>query len=300
MVGGAEVGDALGESERLQPLTCWSYRAAPGLVPLREFYADLGRRTFNSTQYLRHPSQPLYTPEPDIIHEVVGHANQLASPRFAGIRRVHSAREVAEQRGTIRPDYAVARGAAEAFYARMRQLFDQGKCITTFGPYSPGQAVAMKRMGIEGIYLGGWATSAKGSAHEEPGPDLASYPLSQVPDEAAPIVRALLTEAAGGRAYWLADARPYPMTEVVDTVRAALRAEGYDVTDRRPPRLPAAAGALAARMTGGGFGGSAIAIVPSSGVEDISSAVEKAFSAKGFREPELFPVSADGPARRER
>lgn len=72
-------------TERLQPLTGWSYTAAPGLVPLREFYADLGRRTFNSTQYLRHPSQPLYTPEPDIIHEVIGHGNQLASPRFAAI-----------------------------------------------------------------------------------------------------------------------------------------------------------------------------------------------------------------------
>ena len=129
----------------------------------------------------------------DIEKEVGELRRWFASPRFAGIRRVHSAREVVEQRGTIRPDYAVARGAAEAFYARLRQLFEQGKCITTFGPYSPGQAVAMKRMGIEGIYLGGWATSAKGSAHEDPGPDLASYPLSQVPDEAAPIVRALLT-----------------------------------------------------------------------------------------------------------
>ncbi len=48
-------------------------------------------------------------------------------------------------------------------------------------------------MGIEGIYLGGWATSAKGSISEDPGPDLASYPLSQVPDEAAGLVRALLT-----------------------------------------------------------------------------------------------------------
>jgi isocitrate lyase len=48
-------------------------------------------------------------------------------------------------------------------------------------------------MGIEGIYLGGWATSAKGSSAEDPGPDLASYPLGQVPDEAAAIVRALLT-----------------------------------------------------------------------------------------------------------
>ncbi|WP_353509840.1 galactokinase [Intrasporangium sp.] len=60
-----------------------------------------------------------------------------------------------------------------------------------------------------------------------------------------------------------------------------------------------AAGALAARMTGGGFGGSAIAIVPSAGVDDISDAVRSAFSAKGFREPELFPVRADGSARRE-
>ena len=51
----------------------------------------------------------------------------------------------------------------------------------------------MKRMGIEAIYLGGWATSAKGSVAEDPGPDLASYPLSQVPDEAAGLVRALLT-----------------------------------------------------------------------------------------------------------
>jgi isocitrate/methylisocitrate lyase len=53
--------------------------------------------------------------------------------------------------------------------------------------------VTIKRFGIEGIYLGGWATSAKGSVTEDPGADLASYPLSQVPDEAASIVRALLS-----------------------------------------------------------------------------------------------------------
>lgn len=117
----------------------------------------------------------------------------FASPRFKGIVRVHTAREVVEQRGAIRQDYAVAKGAAEGFWARLLELYSQGKCITTFGPYSPGQAVTMKKLGIEGIYLGGWATSAKGSMQEDPGPDLASYPLSQVPNEAAPIVRALLT-----------------------------------------------------------------------------------------------------------
>lgn len=116
----------------------------------------------------------------------------MDSPRFAGITRLYSARQVVEQRGSIATSYTVARNAAEAFYARLRELFQAKKSITTFGPYSPGQAVAMKRMGIEGIYLGGWATSAKGSSHEDPGPDLASYPLSQVPDEAAGLVRALL------------------------------------------------------------------------------------------------------------
>ncbi|CAM4320516.1 Isocitrate lyase [Mycobacterium basiliense] len=115
------------------------------------------------------------------------------SSRFAGITRLYTARQVVEQRGTIPNEYTVARDAAAAFYPRLRELFAERKSITTFGPYSPGQAVSMKRMGIEAIYLGGWATSAKGSTTEDPGPDLASYPLSQVPDDAAVLVRALLT-----------------------------------------------------------------------------------------------------------
>lgn len=118
---------------------------------------------------------------------------RLESPRFANILRLYSARDVVEQQGTINSDYTVAREAAEAFFLRLRELFARRRSITTFGPYSPGQAVTMKRIGIEGIYLGGWATSAKGSLAEDPGPDLASYPLGQVPDEAASLVRALLT-----------------------------------------------------------------------------------------------------------
>jgi len=117
----------------------------------------------------------------------------FVSTRFAGIVRLYSPRQVAEQQGTIPGDYTVARQAAEGLYARLRELFEQRKQSTTFGPYSPGQAVMMKRIGMEGIYLGGWATSARGSLSEDPGPDLASYPLSQVPDEAAGLVRALLT-----------------------------------------------------------------------------------------------------------
>jgi len=72
---------------RLEPLTGFRYDPAPGLVPLREFYGSLADRVFHSTQYVRHPSEPLYTPEPDVIHEVIGHGNMLASPRFAALKK---------------------------------------------------------------------------------------------------------------------------------------------------------------------------------------------------------------------
>ena len=125
--------------------------------------------------------------------EIAATQKYFDSARFDGIIRLYSARQVVAQRGTIPVDYTVARETSQAFFNRLRELFAERKSITTFGPYSPGQAVAMKRTGIEGIYLGGWATSAKGSITEDPGPDLASYPLSQVPDEAAGLIRALLT-----------------------------------------------------------------------------------------------------------
>jgi len=180
------------------------------------------------------------------------------SPRFTGIIRLYTARQVVEQRGTIASDYTVAREAATAFYDRLRKLFAEHKCITTFGPYSPGQAVAMKRMGIEGIYLGGWATSAKGGTSEDPGPDLASYPLSQVPDEAATLVRALLTadrnqqylrsrmteaQRAATQAY---DFRPFIIADadtgqggdphVRNLIRRFVEAgiPGYHIEDQRP------------------------------------------------------------------
>ncbi|GAC1532025.1 MAG: phenylalanine 4-monooxygenase [Acidimicrobiales bacterium] len=73
--------------ERLVRLTGFHITPVPGLVPTRDFYGALAGSRFLSTQYVRHPSVPRYTPEPDIIHEVIGHANALASPVFADLYR---------------------------------------------------------------------------------------------------------------------------------------------------------------------------------------------------------------------
>jgi phenylalanine-4-hydroxylase len=72
-------------SRRLHELTGWRVEAAPGLAPIRDFYGALAERRFMSTQYVRHPSVPLYTPEPDVIHEVIGHCNSLANVGFADL-----------------------------------------------------------------------------------------------------------------------------------------------------------------------------------------------------------------------
>jgi phenylalanine-4-hydroxylase len=74
-------------SARLTPLGGWRYVPAAGLVDLRTFYGALAGRTFHSTQYVRHPAMPLYTPEPDIVHEVIGHAHLLATPTFGELHR---------------------------------------------------------------------------------------------------------------------------------------------------------------------------------------------------------------------
>ena len=61
-----------------------------------------------------------------------------------------------------------------------------------------------------------------------------------------------------------------------------------------------AAGALGARMTGGGFGGSAIALVAADRAVEVEAAVEAAFAARGFRAPQSFVVTASGAAGRDR
>jgi phenylalanine-4-hydroxylase len=75
-------------SARLAPLTGFEYHPAAGLVGFEQFYGSLADGVFHSTQYIRYHGQPLYTPEPDLIHEVIGHGGLLASPRLAELNRI--------------------------------------------------------------------------------------------------------------------------------------------------------------------------------------------------------------------
>jgi phenylalanine-4-hydroxylase len=70
-------------SERLQRETNMHLVPAEGALPYRTFYEYIAQRGFPVTQFVRHGSHPEFTPEPDIIHDCLGHVPPLMNHDYA-------------------------------------------------------------------------------------------------------------------------------------------------------------------------------------------------------------------------
>ncbi|OSX70565.1 hypothetical protein BU14_0720s0005 [Porphyra umbilicalis] len=107
-VGGGGIPPLGGVDAWLRDRSGWSVRPVAGLLSPRDFLNGLGVKVFHATQYIRHPSVPAYTPEPDVIHELLGHAPLLATPAFARLN---------EAIGTA------SRAASDAAIERLARLY---------------------------------------------------------------------------------------------------------------------------------------------------------------------------------
>ena len=70
-------------SEQLERTTNMHLVPAEGPIPYRTFYSYIADRGFPVTQFIRHGSHPEFTPEPDMIHDCLGHVPSLMNVDYA-------------------------------------------------------------------------------------------------------------------------------------------------------------------------------------------------------------------------
>ncbi len=143
-------------SKYLLPLTGYRYRPAAGVVPSRDFYGVLADHEFWATQYVRHHSVPLYTPEPDVIHEVIGHGNTLADPRFTQLYAAagRAARRVESE--------AALKFVAQVFWFTLEfGVVESGDGLRAYGAgilSSPGEIEEFRQMSIRPLDIAAMGT----------------------------------------------------------------------------------------------------------------------------------------------
>lgn len=109
-------------------------------------------------------------------------------PRWQGIKRPYSAKDVYRLRGTIKIEYSLARMSAE----RLWRLMHKEPFVRALGALTGGQAVQMVQAGLQAIYLSGWQVAADANDAAQTYPDQSLYPVDSVPNLVRRLNNALL------------------------------------------------------------------------------------------------------------
>ena len=102
------------------------------------------------------------------------------NPRWLDVRRGYSAADVVRLRGSLQPEYTLAKRGAERLWQLVRGGAKKGY-VNCMGALTGGQAVQQAKAGIEAIYLSGWQVAADGNTSETMYPDQSLYAYDSVP-----------------------------------------------------------------------------------------------------------------------
>jgi len=111
------------------------------------------------------------------------------SPRFADVERPYQWQSVVSKMSPIPTKGAPSDHQSRKLYKLLRELQAKGEASFTFGALDPIQVVAMAPH-LTSIYVSGWQCSSTASTSNEPGPDLADYPMTTVPNKVDQLFRA--------------------------------------------------------------------------------------------------------------
>ena len=141
-----------------------------------------------------------------------GQAARLAgewatSPRWRGVKRAYSAKDVIRLRGSVQEEHTLARLGAERLWSLLRTE----DFVPSLGALTGGQAVQQVKAGLPAIYLSGWQVAADANQAGQTYPDQSLYPVNSVPQAVRRINNALLradqiawSEGTGNGTYWMA------------------------------------------------------------------------------------------------
>lgn len=103
------------------------------------------------------------------------------SERFKGVKRPYTAETVVSLRGTFKQEYGSSQQAKKLWQLLKKHQANK-TASHTFGALDPIQVAQMAKY-IETVYVSGWQCSSTASSSNEPGPDLADYPMDTVPNK---------------------------------------------------------------------------------------------------------------------
>lgn len=102
------------------------------------------------------------------------------NPRWANVKRGYTAEDVVRLRGSVQPEYTLARRGAEKLWDLVNGSAKKGY-VNAFGAITAGQAMQQAKAGLEAVYLSGWQVAADGNTSETMYPDQSLYAYDSVP-----------------------------------------------------------------------------------------------------------------------
>ena len=102
------------------------------------------------------------------------------NPRWKGVKRDYTAEDVVRLRGSMVPEYTLAKNGAEKLWAKVNGAAKKGY-VNAFGAITAGQAMQQAKAGLEAVYLSGWQVAADGNTSETMYPDQSLYAYDSVP-----------------------------------------------------------------------------------------------------------------------